>query len=168
LLEQVRNEHSDKAQQIQSAIWHSAHASNQKGYAHYSKASCAFNIFPGNCRGTAKEFQFTDITLAGMHQPTNEWGQELNNKTVEFTVALETRVDHPNYNKRVLLVEGKQVAPITETSYQLTHRYNRQSYSHSSPGATLTATTAKGNTLKIGQLKNYDFNGQNFSQNLQK
>jgi hypothetical protein len=28
----------------------------------------------------------------------------------------------------------------------------------------LTATTAKGNTLKIGQLKNYDFNGQNFSQ----
>jgi hypothetical protein len=54
-----------------------------------------------------------------MHQPTNEWGQELNNKTVEFTVALETRVDHPNYNKRVLLVEGKQVAPITETSYQL-------------------------------------------------
>jgi uncharacterized protein (DUF342 family) len=53
-IEQIRNEHSDQSQQLQSAIWHSAHASNQKGYAHYSKASVAFNIFPGNCRGTCQ------------------------------------------------------------------------------------------------------------------
>jgi hypothetical protein len=162
--EQVRNEHSLQSQQIQSAIWHSAHASNQKGYAHYSRESVAFNIFPEIVAELAKEFQFTDITLAGMHQPTNEWGQELNNKTVEFTVALETRVDHPNYNKRVLLVEGKQVAPITETSYQLPIGTTGKATLTPAKSASLTATTAKGNTLKIGQLKNYDFNGQNFSQ----
>ena len=162
--EQIRNEHSDQSQQLQSAIWHSAHASNQKGYAHYSKASVAFNIFPEIVAELALEFQFTDITLAGMHQPTNEWGQALNNKTVEFTVALETRVDHPNYNKRVLLVEGKQVAPITETSYQLPIGTTGKATLTPANSATLTATTAKGNTLKIGQLKNYDFNGQNFSQ----
>ena len=163
-IEQIRNQHSDQSQQLQSAIWHSAHASNQKGYENYSKASVAFNIFPEIVAELAKEFQFTDITLAGMHQPTNEWGQELNNKTVEFTVALETRVDHPNYNKRVLLVEGKQVAPITETSYQLPIGTTGKATLTPAKSASLTATTAKGNTLKIGQLKNYDFNGQNFSQ----
>jgi hypothetical protein len=67
----------------------------------------------------AKEFQFDEITLAGMHQPTNEWGQNLNGKTIDFQVVLETRENHPNFNKRVILVEGKQVAPISEKDYQL-------------------------------------------------
>lgn len=163
-MEQVREQHSELSYQIQSAIWHSAHASNQKGYENYSKASVAFNVFPKIVIEQARDFQFTDITLSGMHQPTNEWGQNLNNKTVKFTVALETREDHPNYNKRVLLVEGKQVAPISEKDYQLPIGTTGKAMLIPAPSTSLTATTAKGNTIKIGQLKNYDFAGQNFSQ----
>ncbi len=164
LIEQVREQHSEHSYQIQSAIWHSAHASNQKGYENYSKASVAFNVFPEIVIEQARDFQFTNITLAGMHQPTNEWGQDLNNKTVKFTVALETREDHPNYNKRVLLVEGKQVAPISEKDYQLPIGTTGKATLIPAPSTSLTATTAKGNTIKIGQLKNYDFAVQNFSQ----
>jgi hypothetical protein len=162
--EQVRHQHSGQSYEIQSAIWHTAHASNQKGYAHYSKASAAFNIFPEQVIEQAKEFQFANITLAGMHQPTNEWGKQLNNKTVEFSVALETRTDHPNFNKRVILVEGKQVAPISEKDYQLPIGTTGKGTLTPAPGATLIATTAKGNTVKVCQLGKYDFAGQNLSQ----
>lgn len=163
-IEQVRKQHLEHSNQIQSAIWHSAHASNQKGYENYSKASVAFNVFPEVVVEQARDFQFTDITLAGMHQPTNEWGQDLNNKTTEFTVALETREDHPNYNKRVLLVEGKQVAPISEKDYQLPIGTTGRAMLTPAPSTSLIATTAKGNTIKIGQIKNYDFAEQNFNQ----
>jgi hypothetical protein len=166
--EQVRNQHSGQSYEIQSAIWHSAHASNQKGYENYSKASAAFNIFPEQVIEQAKDFQFANITLAGMHQPTNEWGKQLNNKTVEFSVALETRTDHPNFNKRVILVKGKQVAPISEKHYQLPIGTTGKATLTSAPGATLIATTAKGNTLKVGQLGKYDFAGQNVSQTIAK
>jgi len=164
-IEQTRTQYSseDVAQQLQSAIWHTAHSSNQKGYESYSKASAAFNIFPELVAQQAKDVQFKKITLAGMHQPTNEWGQELNGKTIDFQVALETRENHPNFNKRVILVEGKQVAPISEKDYQLPIGTTGKATLTSAPGATLTATTAKGNTIKVTQLSKYDFAGQNFS-----
>jgi hypothetical protein len=169
-IEKTRKQYtgSREARQIQSAIWHTAHASNQKGYENYSKASAAFNIFPEQVIEQAKEFQFANITLAGMHQPTNEWGKQLNNKIVEFTVALETRTDHPNFNKRVILVEGKQVAPISEKDYQLPIGTTGKATLTPAPGATLIATTAKGNTIIVGQLGKYDFAGQNFSETIAK
>jgi hypothetical protein len=162
-VEQVRNHHSEHSHQMQSAIWHSAHASNQKGYENYARASAAFNIFPELVAERAKEFQFDEITLAGMHQPTNEWGQQLNGKTIDFQVALETRENHPNFNKRVILVEGKQVAPISEKDYQLPIGTEGRATLTSPPGATLTAITAKGNTVKITQLSKHDFAGLDFS-----
>ncbi|MBE9130090.1 hypothetical protein IQ258_29155, partial [Coleofasciculus sp. LEGE 07081] len=138
------SEHAADAHSMQSAIWHVAHASKQKGYANYSKASAAFNIFPEQVAERVKEFQFKELTLAGVHQPTNEWGGQLNHKTVEFEVALETRKNHPNFNKRVILVEGKQVAPLSEQSYQLPIGTKGKATLTPAPSTSCTATTAKG------------------------
>ena len=162
--EETKAQYTTETYKIQSAIWHSAHASDQKGYDNYSKATAAFNIFPEIVTQQAKEFQFTNITLAGIHHPTNEWGQELNNKTIEFEVAIETRENHPNFNKRVILVEGKQIAPMTEKEYQLPIGTKGKGIFTPESSANLIATTAKGNTLKIGQLRKYDFTGENFNQ----
>jgi hypothetical protein len=164
-IEKTRSQYgsSDEAKALQSAIWHTAHASNQKGYENYARASAAFNIFPELVAERAKEFQFDEITLAGMHQPTNEWGQNLNGKTIDFQVVLETRENHPNFNKRVVMVEGKQVAPISEKDYQLPIGTQGRATLTSPPGATLIATTAKGNTVKITQLSKHDFAGLDFS-----
>ena len=164
-IEKTRSQYgsSDEAKALQSAIWHTAHASNQKGYENYARASAAFNIFPELVAERAKEFQFDEIILAGMHQPTNEWGENLNGKTIDFQVALETRENHPNFNKRVILVEGKQVAPISEKDYQLPIGTEGRATLTSPPGATLIATTAKGNTVKITQLSKHDFAGLDFS-----
>jgi hypothetical protein len=129
----------------------------------YSKASAAFNIFPKLVIERAKQFQFDEITLAGMHQPTNEWEENLNGKTIDFQVALETRENHPNFNKRVILVEGKQVAPISEKDYQLPIGTQGKATLSPAPSATLTATTRQGNTVKITQLSKHDFAGKSFS-----
>lgn len=161
---EIQSQYPTETYKIQSAIWHSAHASDQKCYDHYSKATAAFNIFPEIVAQQAKEFQFTNITLAGMHHPTNEWGQELNNKKIAFEVAIETRENHPNFNKRVILVEGKQIAPMTEKEYQLPIGTKGKGILNLESSANLIATTAKGNTLKIGQIRKYDFAGQNFNQ----
>jgi hypothetical protein len=159
----TKSQYKEQSNELQSAIWHTAHASKQKGYENYARASAAFNIFPELVAERAKDFQFTEITLAGIHQPTNEWGQQLNGKTVDFQVALETRENHPNFNKRVVMVEGKQVAPLSEQDYQLPIGTKGKATLTSPPGATLVATTAKGNTIKVTQLSKHDFAGHNFS-----
>jgi len=162
--EAIKSQYGQQTYQIQSAIWRTAHASNQKYYEDYSKASAAFNIFPEIVAEQAKEFQFNPITLSGIYHPTNEWSQDLSNKTVNFEVALETRSDHPNFNKRMILVEGKRIAPISEKDYQLPIGTKGEGTLTPTPSATLIATTHHGNTLKIGQIGKYDFAGQNFSQ----
>jgi hypothetical protein len=63
----------------------------------------------------------------------------------------------------VILVEGKQVAPISEKDYQLPIGTEGRATLTSPPGATLTAITAKGNTVKITQLSKHDFAGLDFS-----
>ncbi|HEY9599635.1 MAG TPA: hypothetical protein V6D33_18385 [Cyanophyceae cyanobacterium] len=158
----IRNQ-TDKGKELQAAIWDAAHASAQKGYQYYSRASAAFNIFPDLVAEQAKEFQFETIKLAGLHHPTNEWGDQLNHKTVDFEIALETRVGHPNVNKRVVLVEGKQLAPISESDYHPPIGTTGKATIRPAPSTSLTATTPKGNTLKITQLTKHDFAGQEFS-----
>jgi hypothetical protein len=154
---------SVQALKVQSAIWHVTHASNQLHYENYSKASAAFNIFPELVTQQAKEAQFKDITLAGIHHPTNEWGQQLNKKTINFAIALETRANHPNCGKRVLTVEGKQVAPISENEYHLPIGTKGTGMLVPNPSTSVTATTAKGNSIKIGQIGKYDFAGKDLS-----
>lgn len=158
----IRNQ-TDKPNELQAAIWDVAHASAQKGYQYYSRASAAFNIFPDLVVEQAKEFQFEAIKLAGLHHPTNEWGEQLNHKTVDFEIALETRVGHPNVNKRVVLVEGKQLAPVSESDYHPPIGTTGKATILPAPSTSLTATTPKGNTLKITQLTKHDFAGQEFS-----
>ncbi|MBE9128707.1 MULTISPECIES: hypothetical protein [unclassified Coleofasciculus] len=166
-----RNALPQKAKALQSAIWDAAHASRQKGYQNYSRASTAFNIFSEQVAERVKEFQFKELTLAGVHHPTNEWGDKLNNKTVNpersrrvnFEIALETRKGHPNINKRVVIVEGKQVAPISEFDYHPPIGTTGKATITPAPSTSCSATTAKGNTLKITQLRKHDFGGIEFS-----
>jgi hypothetical protein len=147
---------------LAAALWNVTHVSNQKGYSEYSKASVAFNIFPNQVIEQLSEFQFDELTVSGVHQPTNEWGTELNNKQVKFKVELETRKEHANYGKRVITVEGKQLGPISEKDFQLPIDTEGTGMLVPSPSTSATATTPGGKKLKITQLKNYDFCGQLF------
>lgn len=161
--DQIRNQNQREAKVLQEAIWDAAHASRQKGYQNYSRASAAFNIFSEQVAERVKEFQFQELTLAGVHHQTNEWGNRLNNKTVNFEIARETREGHPNINKRVVMVEGLQVAPISEFDYHPPIGTTGKATITPAPSTSLTATTPKGNTLKITQLTKNDFAGQDFS-----
>lgn len=160
---QVRTETaSEEEKKLAAALWHVTHASDQKGYSEYSKASVAFSIFPNQIIEQLSEFQFDELTISGVHQPTNEWGTELNSKEVKFKVELETRENHPNNGKRVITVEGKQLGPLSEKDFQLPISTEGRGMIAHSPSTSATATTPGGKNLKITQLKNYDCFEQSF------
>jgi hypothetical protein len=160
---QVRTETApEDEKKLAAALWHVTHASDQKGYSEYSKASVAFTIFPNPVIEQLSEFQFDELTVSGVHQPTNQWGTELNNKEVQFQVELETRENHPNYGKRVITVEGKQLGPLSEKDFQLPIGTEGTGAIAPSPSTSATATTPGGKNLKITQIKNYDFSSQIF------
>jgi hypothetical protein len=94
--------------------------------------------------------------VVGTHQPTNEHlGRNWSGEKVPIEIVLETRADHPNYGKRVIVVEGKQLGPLQQDSPALPIGTRAEAYIISPPSASVTATTAKGNTLKITQLQNH-------------
>lgn len=161
--DRIRTNHAHEQEQLQAAIWHSTHSSDQKGYEQYSRASAAFNIFPELVADRARAFQFSTLTLSGIHHPTNEWGQQLNHQDIEFSVELETRNHHPNWGKRILVVDGKQVSPFSEKDYQLPIGTMGKGTLIPAESATLVATTSPGNWIKIGQLRQHDFAGHDFS-----
>ncbi|MCA1993965.1 MAG: hypothetical protein LDL41_18250, partial [Coleofasciculus sp. S288] len=152
---------ASEQQSLASALWHVTHASDQKGYSEYSKASVAFSIFPNQVIEQLSEFQFDELTVSGVHQPTNEWGHALNNQEISFKVELETREEHANYGKRVITIEDKQLGPLSEKDFQLPIDTEGKGTLIPSPSTSVTAATDIGD-LKVTQLKNYDCFGQSF------
>lgn len=147
-----------------SALWHICHTKNEKNFDNFKKASVAFSTYPEQVVTQLESLQFTELSLVGLHHPTNEHlGHNWNGEKVAVEVVLETRADHPNYGKRVIAVEGKQLGPFQQESPQLPIGTKAEASIISPPGTSVTATTPKGNTIKITQLKNYDWADRTWS-----
>lgn len=147
----------DQKNSMASALWQVCHTKNKNQEFHnFKKASVAFNTYPDQVVAQLSTLQFTELSVVGTHQPTNEHlGRNWSGEKVPIEIVLETRADHPNYGKRVIAVEGKQLGPLQQDSAALPIGTRAEAYIISPPSASVTATTAKGNTLKITQLQNH-------------
>ncbi len=147
----------DQKSSMASALWQVCHTKNKNQEFHNSKkASVAFRTYPEQVVAQLSTLQFSELSVVGTHQPTNEHlGRNWGGEKVPIEIVLETRADHPNYGKRVIAVEGKQLGPLQQDSPALPIGTRAEAYIISPPSASVTATTAKGNTLKITQLQNH-------------
>ncbi len=147
----------DQKGSMASALWQVCHTKNKnQEFNNSKKASVAFNTYPDQVVAQLSTLQFTELSVVGTHQPTNEHlGRNWGGEKVPIEIVLETRADHPNYGKRVIAVEGKQLGPLQQDSPALPIGTHAEAYIVSPPSASVTATTAKGNTLKITQLQNH-------------
>lgn len=147
----------DQKGAIASALWHVCHTKNEN-VSNFKKASVAFNTYPAQVLAQLESLQLTELSVVGTHQPTNEHlGHNWSGERVSIEVVLETDSNHPNYGKRVIAIEGKQLGPFQQDSPQLPIGTKAEASIVSPPGANVMATTPKGNSIKITQLKNYDW-----------
>lgn len=155
----------DQKMAMASAIWQLSHTkSDREDYNTNKKAGVAFNAYPDQVVEQLSTLQFTKLQVVGLHfKETNEHhGRDWDGDKVPIAIALETRADHPNYGKRVIEVEGKQLGAVQKESPSLSIGARAEAVIVTPPSASVTATTAKGNTLKITQVGKYDFADHKF------
>ena len=155
----------DQKMAMASAIWQLSHTkSDREDYNMNKKAGVAFNAYPDQVVEQLSTLQFTKLQVIGLHfKETNEHhGRDWDGDKVPIAIALETRADHPNYGKRVIEVEGKQLGAIQQESPSLSIGARAEAVIVTPPSASVTATTAKGNTLKITQVGKHDFANHKF------
>ena len=145
---------------IAAALWHLNHARSEKSPEsnNLKKASVAFNAFPDQVINQLATLQFSNLTVVGVHQQSNEHlGRKWNGEKAQCEIALETDSANPNYGKKIVLVEGKKFAPLSGESPSLPAGTHYEAEIVTPPGAAVVATTSKGNTLKINQIKNHHY-----------
>lgn len=142
---------------IAAALWHANHTRTEHSSG-LKKASIAFNAFPDLIVSQLPSLQFTHLSVVGVHQPSNEHlGRKWYGEKVQCQMAQEGDLNSPNYGKKIIVVEGKKLAPLSAESPSLPLGTQFEAKINSPPGAAVVATTPKGNSLKITQIKNYDF-----------
>ena len=158
-LESVRqNTHEAEKPALAAALWHVCHTKEDKSYGPLKKASVALLAFPDQLVDQLKELQFTQLTVVGTHFASNKHqGRQWAGETVPITVTTETDPNHANFGKRIITAAGEKLAPFSSESPQLPVGTTALAAITSPPGATVTATTSKGNTLKITQVRKHDY-----------
>ncbi|MDV3002854.1 MAG: hypothetical protein N5P05_004509 (plasmid) [Chroococcopsis gigantea SAG 12.99] len=159
-VEMVRGEHPDgERQSLAAALWGSAHTRDDYGT---KKALLAFKLFPDEVIEQVKELQFKELSVVGLHFPTNEHGNRAwRGEVADCEIAI-TAIPNSNKiggfeDKRVVKVEGKVLAPLTSESPSLPLGTKFRAAIFAEPGSSLIATTPKGNSVKIGQVKNFAY-----------
>jgi hypothetical protein len=157
-VDRVRQEHPPRERQaLAAALWHNAHTRDEY---QTKKALLAFKLFPDEVVKQLEELQFRDLKVVGLHFPTNEYGnRQWRGEEVDCEIAVATIPERSGQwlQKRVIKVEGKVLAPLTSESPALAvgTRFQASILAQGSSG--VIATTPKGNTLKIGQIKNFAY-----------
>ncbi|WP_049858581.1 hypothetical protein [Gloeothece citriformis] len=158
----------DKKQIAAAALWKVTHRRKNKekdssGQIQeqqdqlYNKATVAFAIFPKEIKARLNQLQFKQFKLSGIQTPANEVGIPPLNKSKLIHVGFEDNPYHPYAGRRSIEVEGKILGYIPEDEPQLPIGTIARATFSADLAATLTATLADGNTLKIGVLKNYAY-----------
>lgn len=165
-LEEVR-QNTDPSEEAAmfSAIWHVSHTKDDSDSNYSKKAGVAFSAFPNQLLKQLSDLKSIKLTVVGLHQPTNEHlGRKWNGEKVSIEVALETDPNNGNFGKRIIIADGKKLAQFkVGESQTLPIGTKAQAEIISPPITSVIATTAKGNTLKITQIKNYNFAEQEWN-----
>jgi hypothetical protein len=165
----VRQENPDtKRQTLAAALWYSAHSRDEY---QTKKALLAFKVFPNEVLNQLEQLQFTELKIVGLHFPTNEYGNKRwQGEEVNCEIALHPIPDKTGLleGRRVLKVEGKVLAPLTSESPSLAVGTTFKAAVTTDPSSGLLATTPKGNTVIIGQIKNFPYRNKQFMQGEEK
>jgi hypothetical protein len=157
-VEMVHQEHPEgERQALATALWQNAHTRDEY---QTKKALLAFKLFPNEVIKQLEELQFRELKVVGLHFPTNEYGnKQWKGEEVDCAIAIHPIPDKMGQleDKRVIKVEGKVLAPLTAESPALAVGTQFKAAIISEASSGVIATTAKGNTLKIGQIKNFAY-----------
>ncbi|MDV3001145.1 MAG: hypothetical protein N5P05_002751 [Chroococcopsis gigantea SAG 12.99] len=157
-VEMVRSQHPPgERKSLAAALWQSAHTRDDYGT---KKALLAFKLFPDEVIEQVKELQFKELSVVGLHFPSNEHGNRAwRGEVSDCEIATATIPDKNGgfEDKRVIKVEGKVLAPLTTQSASLPLGSKFKAAIFAESGSGLIATTPKGNSVKIGQVKNFAY-----------
>ncbi|ACK70909.1 hypothetical protein PCC7424_2492 [Gloeothece citriformis PCC 7424] len=157
-VDRVRKQHPvNERRELAAALWHNAHTRDEY---QTKKALLAFKLFPDEVIQQLSKLQFTELKVVGLHFPTNEYGnKQWRGEEADCEIALHPIPDKSGQleEKRVILVESKVLAPLTGESPAMAVGTKFKASILAEPSSGVIATTLKGNTLKIGQIKNFAY-----------
>ncbi|MGK7873459.1 MAG: hypothetical protein AB4426_09135, partial [Xenococcaceae cyanobacterium] len=157
-VDMVRQEHPESERRaLAAALWYSTHTRDEY---QTKKALLAFKLFPNEAVKQLEELQFTQLKVVGLHFRTNEYGnRQWRGEEVNCAIALHPIPDKAGKleHKRVIEVEGKVLAPLTSESPALPVGTKFRAEIVAEPSSAVVATTPKGNSLKIRQVKNFAY-----------
>ncbi|WP_013320609.1 hypothetical protein [Gloeothece verrucosa] len=154
----LRQQHPvNERRELAAALWHNAHTRDEY---QTKKALLAFKLFPDEVIQQLSKLQFTELKVVGLHFPTNEHGnKQWRGEEVDCEIALHPIPDKSGQleEKRIIKVENKVLAPLTNESPAMAVGTKFKASILAEPSSGVIATTPKGNTLKIGQIKNFAY-----------
>ena len=155
-LEQVRqNTPESEKPALAAALWNVAHTKSSGNYN--KKASVALNLFPEEVIKQLQKSPIQDLKVVGVLYSSDYGDRIWKGETANCEVAKDNNPQSQTKGKKIVLVEGKPLAPFSpeSASFQVGTRFRASI--HSPPGASVIATTSKGNSIKITQIKNFAF-----------
>ncbi len=152
-LEKVRQETPESQQSaIASAVWYVAHNKGDRTYN--KKATVAPNLFPDEVVKQLQKNPVMDLKVVGVLYSGDYKDKIWHGETVNCEIVKNPERKYKSHSDKVVLVEGKPLAPLSDesSSFQVGTKFEA---SITTPlGASVMATTPKGNTIKITQIKN--------------
>ncbi len=153
-LEKVRQEtpESEKTA-LNSALWNVVHT-RTTGDKYNKKGTVALNLFTDEVVKQLEKPPVLDLTVVGVLY-SEDYGDKIwRGETVDCEIRKNSSTKYTTHSDKAVMVEGKPLGtlPIESSSFQVGTKFKA---SITTPlGASVMATTPKGNTIKIGELKN--------------
>ena len=141
---------------LAAALWDVSHTKSANTN-YFKKASVAFNLFPERIVEQLEKPPVRDLVLVGSHYSADYGNKRWQGEKVNCQVVKNNDPQSYNYGKKIVLVEGKPLAVFSNESASLAEGAKFTATLRSPPGASIVATTPKGNTIDIGQLKNFAY-----------
>ena len=138
-------------QAMSSALWYTAHSRNNND-DYNKKGTVALNLFTDEVVKQLKKAPVLDLTVIGVLYSKDYGDRIWKGETVNCEIVSPS--DYQTKTDKLVLVEGKTLGalPIESSSFQVGTKFKA---SLTTPlGASVMATTPRGNTIKIGELKN--------------
>ena len=153
-LEKVRQETpSSEKTALNSALWNVVHT-RSKGDSYNKKGTVALNLFTDEVVKQLEKPPILDLTVVGVLY-SEDYGDKIwKGETVDCEIAKSSSTKYTTHSDKRVMVEGKSLGALTieSSAFQVGTKFQA---SITTPlGASVMATTPKGNTIKIGEIKN--------------
>lgn len=161
-LDEIRQNTPELVQpSLAAALWNVSHTKTAST-EYIKKASVAFNLFSDHIAKQLEKPPAKDLILVGSHHSADYSNKRWQGETVSCEVVKDKDPQSYNFGKKIVLVEGKPLAVFTSESASLAQGAKFKATLHSLPGTSVVATTVKGNTVKIEQIKNFAYSDQDW------